>query len=201
MARYTGPIQKKLRTLGLESYGVYGTRKEKRVNQGFVRRRRVSAYGLQLKEKQKAKFLYGVLEKQFKNYYDKALIQEGVTGDNLVVLLERRLDNVLYRSGMFLSRKQSRQAVNHGHFNVNGRKVDIPSFQVDQGDKVEWTQRGKKTTLFEIAKNNCKSIPTPHWIELEQNEMQATVVTEPTAEDGEPEVDTTQIVELYSGNH
>ncbi len=198
MARYTGPIQKKLRALGLESYGVYGTRKEKRVNQGFVRRRRVSAYGLQLKEKQKAKFLYGVLEKQFKNYYDKALIQEGVTGDNLVVLLERRLDNVLYRSGMFLSRKQSRQAVNHGHFNVNGRKVDIPSFQVKQGDKVEWTERGKKTTLFEIAQNNCKSIPTPHWIELEQTQMQSTVVTEPTAEDGEPEIDTTQIVELYS---
>ena len=201
MARYTGPIQKKLRALGLESYGVYGTRKDKRVNQGFVRRRRISAYGLQLKEKQKAKFLYGVLEKQFKNYYDKALIQEGVTGDNLVVLLERRLDNVLYRSGMFLSRKQSRQAVNHGHFNVNGRKVDIPSFQVKQGDKVEWTERGKKTTLFEIAQNNCKSIPTPHWIELEQTQMQSTVVTEPTAEDGEPEIDTTQIVELYSGNH
>ena len=198
MARYTGPIQKKLRTLGLESYGVYGTRKDKRVNQGFVRRRRISAYGLQLKEKQKAKFLYGVLEKQFKNYYDKALIQEGVTGDNLVVLLERRLDNVLYRSGMFLTRKQSRQAVNHGHFNVNGRRVDIPSFQVKQGDKVEWTERGKKTTLFEIAQNNCKSIPTPHWIELEQTQMQSTVVTEPTAEDGEPEIDTTQIVELYS---
>ena len=198
MARNTGPIQKKLRALGLESYGVYGTRKDKRVNQGFVRRRRISAYGLQLKEKQKAKFLYGVLEKQFKNYYDKALIQEGVTGDNLVVLLERRLDNVLYRSGMFLSRKQSRQAVNHGHFNVNGRKVDIPSFQVKQGDKVEWTERGKKTTLFEIAQNNCKSIPTPHWIELEQTQMQSTVVTEPTAEDGEPEIDTTQIVELYS---
>ncbi|MDP7626347.1 MAG: 30S ribosomal protein S4 [SAR202 cluster bacterium] len=198
MARYTGPIQKKLRALGLESYGVYGTRKDKRVNQGFVRRRRISAYGLQLKEKQKAKFLYGVLEKQFKNYYDKALIQEGVTGDNLVVLLERRLDNVLYRSGMFLSRKQSRQAVNHGHFNVNGRKVDIPSFQVKQGDKVEWTERGKKTTLFEIAQNNCKSIPTPHWIELEQTQMQSTVVTEPTAEDGEPGIDTTQIVELYS---
>ena len=201
MARYTGPIQKKLRALGLESYGVYGTRKDKRVNQGFVRRRRISAYGLQLKEKQKAKFIYGILEKQFKNYYDKALDQEGVTGDNLVILLERRLDNVLYRSGMFLSRKQSRQAANHGHFNVNGRKVDIPSFQVNQGDKVEWTERGKKTTLFEIAQNNCKSIPTPHWIELEQTQMQATVVTEPTAEDGEPEVDTTQIVELYSGNH
>ena len=198
MARYTGPVQKKLRALGLESYGVYGTRKDKRVNQGFVRRRRVSAYGLQLKEKQKAKFIYGILEKQFKNYYDKALDQEGVTGDNLVILLERRLDNVLYRSGMFLSRKQSRQAVNHGHFNVNGRKVDIPSFQVKQGDKVEWTERGKKTTLFEIAQNNCKSIPSPHWIELEQTQMQITVVTEPTADDSEPEIDTTQIVELYS---
>ena len=198
MARYTGPVQKKLRALGLESYGVYGTRKDKRVNQGFVRRRRVSAYGLQLKEKQKAKFIYGILEKQFKNYYDKALDQEGVTGDNLVILLERRLDNVLYRSGMFLSRKQSRQAANHGHFNVNGRKVDIPSFQVSQGDKVEWTERGKKTTLFEIAQNNCKSIPTPHWIELEQTQMQSTVVTEPTADDSEPEIDTTQIVELYS---
>ena len=148
MARYTGPVQKKLRALGLESYGVYGTRKDKRVNQGFVRRRRVSAYGLQLKEKQKAKFIYGILEKQFKNYYDKALDQEGVTGDNLVILLERRLDNVLYRSGMFLSRKQSRQAANHGHFNVNGRKVDIPSFQVSQGDKVEWTERGKKNNPF-----------------------------------------------------
>ncbi|MEC9278124.1 MAG: 30S ribosomal protein S4, partial [Chloroflexota bacterium] len=192
------PVQKKLRALGLESYGVYGTRKDKRVNQGFVRRRRVSAYGLQLKEKQKAKFIYGILEKQFKNYYDKALDQEGVTGDNLVILLERRLDNVLYRSGMFLSRKQSRQAANHGHFNVNGRKVDIPSFQVSQGDKVEWTERGKKTTLFEIAQNNCKSIPAPHWIELEQTQMQITVVTEPTADDSEPEIDTTQIVELYS---
>ena len=198
MARYTGPVQKKLRALGLESYGVYGTRKDKRVNQGFVRRRRVSAYGLQLKEKQKAKFIYGILEKQFKNYYDKALDQEGVTGDNLVILLERRLDNVLYRSGMFLSRKQSRQAANHGHFNVNGRKVNIPSFQVSQGDKVEWTERGKKTTLFEIAQNNCKSIPSPHWIELEQTQMQITVVTEPTADDSEPEIDTTQIVELYS---
>ena len=76
--------------------------------------------------------------------------------------------------------------------------MDIPSFQVKQGDKVEWTERGKKTTLFEIAQNNCKSIPTPHWIELEQTQMQSTVVTEPTAEDGEPEIDTTQIVELYS---
>ena len=158
----------------------------------------MSAFGLQLKEKQKAKFLYGVLERQFKNYYDKAQVQDGITGDNLMVLLERRIDNVLYRSGMFLTRKQSRQAVNHGHFIVNGKKVDIPSFQVEKGDKIDWTGKGKKTSLFDIAQNNCKSIPTPHWIDLDQAQMSTTVITEPTADDGELVIDTTQIVELYS---
>lgn len=198
MARYTGPIQKKLRSLGLETFGVYGTRKEKRANQGFVRRRRISNYGLQLKEKQKAKFLYGILEKQFKNYYEKALDMDGVTGDNLMVLLEKRLDNVLYRSGMFLSRKQSRQAVNHGHFTVNGTKVNIPSFQVTQGDKISWTDHGSKTSLHELALNNCKSIAAPHWINLDQANLETTVLSDPMADDGELVVDTVQIVEFYS---
>ena len=199
MARYTGPIQKKLRALGLETYGAYASRSDKRANQGYTgRRRRVSAYGLQLKEKQKAKFIYGILERQFRNYYDKAFLQDGVTGDNLMVLLERRLDNLLYRSGMFLSRKGSRQAANHGHFLVNGKRVDIPSFQITQGDQVEWTEKGKKTALFEIAKSNCKSIASPHWVDLDQSSMGMKVLTEPTAEDGEPEIDTTQIVEFYS---
>ena len=198
MARYTGPIQKKLRSLGLDTYGVYGTRKEKRVNQAFVRRRRTSAYGMQLKEKQKAKLLYGILEKQFRNYYEKAQIKEGAAGDNLMVFLEQRLDNVLYRSGMFLTRKQSRQAVNHGHFLVNDNKVYIPSFQVQQGDKIAWTEKSKKTSLYEIAQSNCKSIPSPHWIELDQTNMVTSILTEPMAEDGELTVDTRQIVELYS---
>ena len=198
MARYTGPIQKKLRSLGLESYGVYGTRKEKRANQGFVRRRRISNYGIQLREKQKAKFLYGILEKQFKNYYEKALDMDGVTGDNLMVLLEKRLDNVLYRSGMFLSRKQSRQAVNHGHFTVNDRKVNIPSFQVTKGDKIAWTQRGNKTSLYQMAVDNCKSIAAPHWLTLDQGNMETIVLSDPMADDGELVVDTVQIVEFYS---
>ena len=198
MARYTGPIQKKLRSLGLESYGVYGTRKEKRANQGFVRRRRISNYGIQLREKQKAKFLYGILEKQFKNYYEKALDMDGVTGDNLMVLLEKRLDNVLYRSGMFLSRKQSRQAVNHGHFTVNDRKVNIPSFQVTKGDKIAWTQRGSKTSLYQMAVDNCKSIAAPHWLTLDQGSMETIVLSDPMADDGELVVDTVQIVEFYS---
>ena len=151
MARYTGPVQKKLRSLGLDNFGAYKVRKENKSIQGFTRRRRVSAYGLQLKEKQKARFLYGIMEKQFKNYYEKALDMDGITGDNLMVLLEKRLDNALYRTGMFFSRKQSRQAVNHGHFMVNGAKVDIPSYQVGQGDEISWGPKGQKTELFEIA--------------------------------------------------
>ena len=198
MARYTGPIQKKLRALGLDNYGAYKVKKESKSNQGFTRRRRVSAYGLQLKEKQKARFIYGIMEKQFRNYYEKALDMEGVTGDNLMILLEKRLDNVLFRTGMFLSRKQSRQAVNHGHFLVNDAKVDIPSYQIRQGDQVKWGEKGQKTALFEIAKSNCKSIQSPHWINLDQDKMTASIVTEPGAEDGEIVIDTVQIVEYNS---
>ena len=198
MARYTGPIQKKLRALGLDNYGAYKVKKESKSNQGFTRRRRVSAYGLQLKEKQKARFIYGIMEKQFRNYYEKALDMEGVSGDYLMILLEKRLDNVLYRTGMFLSRKQSRQAVNHGHFLVNDAKVDIPSYQIKQGDQVKWGEKGQKTALFEIAKSNCKSIQSPHWINLDQDKMTASIVTEPGAEDCEIVKDTDQIVEYYS---
>ena len=129
---------------------------------------------------------------------EKALIKEGAAGDNLMVFLEQRLDNVLYRSGMFLSRKQARQAVNHGHFHVNDRKVNIPSYQVQKGDKIQWTERSQKSSLFEIAQNNCKSIPSPHWIELDQSSMITSILTEPMADDGELIIDTRQIVELYS---
>jgi len=198
MARYTGPIQKKLRALGLDSYGAYTTQKERKTNNAMGRRRRITNYGLQLREKQKARFIYGVLERQFKNYYKKALDTEGVTGDNLMVLLERRLDNVLYRTGMFLTRRQSRQAVNHGHFLVNDRRVDIPSFQVKSGDKISWTEKGMKTVLYQFALANSKTIASSHWISLDSSDLVATVVANPTAEDGEIVVDTVQIVEFYS---
>ena len=198
MARYIGPLQKKLRALGLESYGAYTTRKEKRGNPALARRRRITNYGLQLREKQKARFLYGVLEKQFRNYYKKALDMDGITGDNLMILLERRLDNVLYRSGMFLTRKQSRQSVNHGHFLVNGRKVDIPSYQVKMGDKIQWSEKSMKTSLYQFAIENCKTIASVHWISVDSDELSSTIVSEPTAQDGELVVDTVQIVEFYS---
>ena len=145
MARYTGPVNKKMRFLGLEI-----PKKGVRSNRPPARRR-LSAYGLQLREKQKARFLYGILEKQFRNYYDKASKNPGSTGDLLLEYLEKRLDNALYRTGMFNTRRQSRQAVNHAHFLVNDGKVNIPSFQVKVGDKITWREKSKKSSLFEIA--------------------------------------------------
>ena len=197
MSRYIGPVQKKLRSLGLESYGSI-RRDEKKNVTVMGRRRRVSNYGLQLKEKQKARFLYGVQEKQFKKYYERALNMDGITGDNLMILLERRLDNVLYRSGMFLTRRQSRQAVNHGHFQVNGQKVDIPSYQLKSGDHITWTEKATKNSLYQFAIENSKAIATPHWVSLDGNDMSVKVSTDPTGEDGEIVIDTVQIVEFYS---
>ena len=162
------------------------------------RRRRISLYGLQLKEKKKAKFLYGILEKQFSNYYKKASLIEGSTGDNLMVLLEKRLDNVLYRSGLFTTRNQSRQAVNHGHFTVNSKKVNIPSFQVSIGDEIAWTSKGLKTKLFESSVELSKEIAPPHWIQLDKNTSTTTVIKDPSPEDGEIVIDVRQIVEFYS---
>tara|TARA_A100001037_G_scaffold251520_1_gene235085 strand:+ start:12446 stop:13045 length:600 start_codon:yes stop_codon:yes gene_type:complete len=197
MSRYIGPVQKKLRSLGLESYG--SIRRDEKKNVAVMgRRRRVSNYGLQLKEKQKARFLYGVQEKQFRKYYERALNMDGITGDNLMILLERRLDNVLYRSGMFLTRRQSRQAVNHGHFRVNGQKVDIPSFQLKLGDHITWTEKAAKNSLYQFAIENSKSIAPPHWVSLDSNDMSVKVTTDPTGEDGEIVIDTVQIVEFYS---
>ena len=195
MARYIGPIQKKLRSLGLDRFGAYNERKK--VSTTFSRKR-VSEYGLQLIEKQKAKFLYGVLERQFSNYYKKASKISGATGENLIVLLEKRLDNVLYRAGLFSTRKQSRQAVNHGHFLVNDKKVNIPSYQVKSGDKVSWTEKSQKSKLFELALNTSKDIPSASWIQLEQSKIGLTIINEPSSADGELVIDTRQIVEFYS---
>ena len=195
MARYRGPIQKKLRSLGLDRFGAYNERKK--VSTTFSRKR-VYDYGLQLIEKQKAKFLYGVLERQFSNYYKKASKIPGSTGENLIVLLEKRLDNVLYRSGLFSTRKQSRQAVNHGHFLVNSKKVNIPSYQVKGGDTISWSDKAKKSKLFELAVSNSKDIPSASWIQLDQSKVEMTITNEPNSSDGELVIDTRQIVEFYS---
>ena len=192
MARYTGPVNKKMRFLGLEI-----PKKGARSNRPPARRR-LSAYGLQLREKQKARFLYGILEKQFRNYYDKASKNPGSTGDVLLEYLEKRLDNALYRTGMFNTRRQSRQAVNHAHFLVNDGKVNIPSFQLKVGDKITWREKSKKSSLFEIATSNIQNNDCAKWIALDKSELSVQINNSPSASDAELNIDTRQIVEYYS---
>ena len=192
MARYTGPVNKKMRFLGLEV-----PKKGVRNNRPQVRRR-ISAYGLQLREKQKARFLYGILEKQFRNYYDKASKNPGSTGDLLLEYLEKRLDNALYRTGMFNTRRQSRQAVNHAHFLVNDNKVNIPSFQIKVGDKITWREKSKKSSLFEIATSNIQNNDCAKWIALDKSELSVQINNSQSASEAELDIDTRQIVEYYS---
>ena len=192
MARYVGPVNKRMRFLGLEVPRKPG--KGPKMNS----RRRLSPYGLQLREKQKARFLYGILEKQFRNYYDKASKDIGSTGDSLLILLEKRFDNVMYRTGMFNTRRQARQAVNHGHFLINDKKVNIPSYEIKVGDKISWKEKSKKSSLFEIATSNTKNNDAAKWLSLDKNELSVQINNLPSASDAELEIDTRQIVEYYS---
>ena len=192
MARYVGPVNKRMRFLGLEVPRKPG--KGPKMNS----RRRLSPYGLQLREKQKARFLYGILERQFRNYYDKASKDDGSTGDSLLILLEKRFDNVMYRTGMFNTRRQSRQAVNHGHFLINDKKVNIPSYEIKVGDKISWREKSKKSPLFEIATAKTKNNDSAKWLSLNQTELSVQINNLPSASDAELEIDTRQIVEYYS---
>tara|TARA_B100000700_G_C15057882_1_gene863912 strand:+ start:5505 stop:6083 length:579 start_codon:yes stop_codon:yes gene_type:complete len=163
------------------------------------RRRRISEYGTQLREKQKARAIYGVLERQFRNYYKKASRLEGVTGDRLLQLLETRLDNVVYRLGFADSRPQSRQIVGHGHIQVNGKKVNIPSYQVKAGDRISWREQSKKTGLFEIVSNGMGSNSVvPSWLNVDSDKAVGEIVSLPRTSDVELAIDTRQIVEYYS---
>ena len=191
MARYTGPVYKKMRFLGLEIAKKSGKNR-------MSPRRRLSPYGLQLREKQKARFLYGILERQFRNYYDKASNIEGSTGDELLILLEKRFDNVMFRTGMFNTRRQSRQAVNHGHFLINDKKVNIPSYQIKQGDKITWKEKSKNSSLFQIASENIKNNQCAKWLTLDKSGLSVQINNLPSASDAELEIDTRQIVEYYS---
>lgn len=161
-------------------------------------RKKVSEYGLQLREKQKARRIYGVLEKQFRNYFVKADRQKGVTGENLLRTLERRLDNVIYRLGFASSRPEARQLVKHGHFTVNGKKVNIPSYLVRVGEEVAVRQASISSEKFkELAELAAHKTP-PAWLELDAQSLRGRVVTLPTREDIEIPVEEHLIVELYS---
>ena len=159
-------------------------------------KKKVSGYGLQLREKQKAKRIYGVLEGQFRKYYEKAERMRGITGENLLVLLEMRLDNVVYKLGYGASRNEARQLVTHGHFLVNGHKVDIPSYKVSVNDVITVCDNSKATEKFKTFAENPK--PLPKWITANTDNFEGTVVAVPTREDIDVPVNETLIVELYS---
>ncbi len=198
MAVQKEPIVKKCRTLGI-SLAVMGvSKKESQRFKNANNRKKVSEYGLQLKEKQKLKFIYGVLEKQFYHYYELATKMEGKTGDNLITLLESRLDSVVFRMGLALTRREARQLVAHAHFTVNGKKVNIPSYRVKVGDVIALREKDRTTEKFKSTVEATKDRVTPLWLEAKKDDFSATVVRMPSAEDIEYEAATHLIVELYS---
>lgn len=165
---------------------------------GAARRKALAGYGQQLREKQKVKRIYFVLEKQFRNYFDKALRQKGVTGENLLFMLERRLDNVVYRAGFSTSRRQGRQLVNHGHVHVNGRKVNIPSFQIKVGDVVSVKPKTRINGHVEGAWQTAAGRGRPGWISPQGEDFTVSISMLPTRQDIDQNINEQLIVELYS---
>lgn len=196
MARNMQPIVKRCKTLGIEP-SVMGYDKSTRRNPKQSRKKQ-SEYGIQLNEKQKVKFIYGVLEKQFKKYYIMATKQSGITGQNLLTILESRLDNVVFRLGLANTRKEARQIVNHGHIIVNGSKVDIPSYLVKPGDVVAIREKSKGSVrIKQIVEENEKRI-IPKWLSMDKNKLEGRVLQLSDREDIDYEVEEHLIVELYS---
>ena len=190
------PVLKRCRQLGIEP-AVMGINKKSN-RQPKQRRRQESEYGQQLREKQKAKFIYGVLEKQFRGYYDKAKKLEGVTGDNLMILLETRLDNIVFRLGFARTRKEARQTVRHGHITVNGKRVDIPSYRVKAGDVVAVAPKAKELLPIKESLISSEHMAVPSWLEVDIEKLQGTVLQLPTRDQIDLDIDAQLIVELYS---
>ena len=199
MANNKEPIAKKCRSLDISPAVMgYGNKKSTR-NPGGNKRKKVSEYGTQLKEKQKVKFVYGVLEKQFHRYYLKAANMKGITGENLLKLLELRLDNVIYRLGFAMSRAEARQLVTHGHFTVNGQRVDIPSFLVKVGDVIEVREKSRASVKFKrLLGEDAIQVNVPKWLDHAKNTLQGKVVAMPARDDIDFPVEEHLIVELYS---
>ena len=207
MGRYTGPACRLCRRSG-EKLFLKGDRcftprcsfEKRRTPPGNVsrRRRRPSDYGVHLLEKQKAKYIYGVLESQFRKYMNEAFNTPGVTGMNLLRSLERRLDNVIFLLGFADSRKQARQLVLHGHFQINGRKTDIPSYSVKAGDSITWKESDKTTDFFAERTSGLPKRLVPTWLALDVSEMSGRVVSLPSDEELQTALDSRLIVEFYS---
>ena len=190
------PVLKRCRSLGLEP-GYLGI--DKKSNRELKRaNRKMSEYGSQLREKQKAKFIYGVLEKPFRNYFEKASRMKGQVGENLMILLERRIDNVIFRLGFARTRREARQIVGHRHVLVNGKIVNIPSYLISAGDVVEIKEKAKSTKRYEEVLEMTNGRIVPAWLDCDREALKGTVKSLPTREEIDVPVDELQIVELYS---
>ena len=196
MAKNTQPILKRCKTLGI-SPAVLGVNKETNRNPKQSRRKQ-SEYAMQLTEKQKVKFIYGVLEKQFRTYYKKAEKMEGKAGENLLILLETRLDNVVYRLGFAKTRREARQLTSHGHFTVNGQKVDIASYRLMPGDVIAVREKSRSSAKFKALVEELGATATPKWLEKEKDSFEGKVIAMPQRDDIDYEVAEHLIVELYS---
>ncbi|MEA2024480.1 MAG: 30S ribosomal protein S4 [Actinomycetota bacterium] len=200
MARYTGPrtkVSRRARQLLDENKAKYFDRRPYPPGEHGRGRIRESQYQIQLREKQKLRFMYGVLEKQFRRYYKEAARQSGITGTNLLVILETRLDNVVYRSGLARTRPQARQLVNHGHFLVNGKRVDIPSYQVRGGEVI--TVKERSLEILPILHSiDTGDRTVPEWMDVEADERKITIKDLPSREQIDTEIQEQLIVELYS---
>ncbi|KKW65643.1 30S ribosomal protein S4 [Mycolicibacterium elephantis] len=200
MARYTGPATRKSRRLGVDLVGGDQSFEKRPYPPGQHGRSRVkeSEYRLQLQEKQKARFTYGVMEKQFRRYYEEAVRRSAVTGEELLRILESRLDNVVYRAGLARTRRQARQLVSHGHFLVNGVKVDIPSYRVSQYDIVDVKDKSLNTLPFQIARETMGERPVPSWLQVVGERPRILVHQLPTREQIDVPLSEQLIVEFYS---
>ena len=199
MAKNMQPIAKRCKALGISPAAMgYDKKTTNRKPKANVRRKQ-SEYATQLQEKQKVKFVYGILEKQFHSYYEKAIRMPGETGENLLVLVERRLDNVVYRLGFAMTRREARQLVNHGHFTVNGKKVNIPSYLVKVGDVIEVKEQSRQSVKFKrFVGEDAIIVNVPQWLEKEKNSLKGVVAKLPAREDIDLPIEEHLIVELYS---
>lgn len=194
MARDRQPVIKKCRTLGIDP-SILGVNKKSKRGLRPNANRKLTDYGIQLREKQKARFVYGVMEKQFYKLYEEATRKEGVTGELLLQFLERRLDNVVYRLGLSTTRRQARQIVSHGHLEVNGRRVNIASYRVKQGDVITVREKSRDLAIIKEAINQ-KSVPG--WLTLDENALSAKVLENPTRDAVDFDINEAMIIEFYS---
>ena len=199
MAKNMQPVAKRCKALGISPAAMGYAKKDTKRAPGSQMRKKKSEYALQLQEKQKVKFVYGVLEKQFRAYYEKAARMKGNTGDELMTLLERRLDNVVFRLGLAATRREARQLVNHGHFTVNGKRVNIPSYLVKTDDVIAVRDKSRSSAKFKKIVEDDRFVAAPKWLEKNKNApLEGKVIAMPQRDDIDFDVAVNLIVELYS---